>query len=76
MKSILWTLCGALLVCGVAAAVDVRLNDGTVIEAESYRLTGSYIMLKLAEGMKEMLQVRPSNIRIHRSSPSPLFQCS
>ncbi|MCG6949544.1 MAG: hypothetical protein LJE93_11575 [Acidobacteria bacterium] len=39
-----------LLIAGTAAAVDVTLRDGTVITAESYRLTGSYIMLKLADG--------------------------
>jgi hypothetical protein len=39
-----------LLVAGSAAAVDVTMRDGTVITAESYRLTGSYIMLKLANG--------------------------
>ena len=40
----------ALLVAGSAAAVDVTMRDGTVITAESYRLTGSYIMLTLEGG--------------------------
>ncbi len=39
-----------LLIAGSAAAVDVTMRDGTVITADSYRLTGSYIMLKLADG--------------------------
>lgn len=39
-----------LLVAGSAAAVDVTLRDGTVISATSYRLTGSYIMLEMADG--------------------------
>ena len=39
-----------LLVAGTAAAVDVTMRDGTVITAESYRLTGSYIMFKLENG--------------------------
>ncbi len=39
-----------LLIAGAAAAVDVTMRDGTVITAESYRLTGSYIMLKLDDG--------------------------
>ena len=38
------------LAAGVVGAVEVRLNDGTVISAESYKLTGSYLMLKLADG--------------------------
>lgn len=44
----------ALLVAGLmitsAAAVEVRLHDGTVIEATSYTVTGSYVMLELADG--------------------------
>lgn len=32
------------------AAVEVRLRDGTVLEAASYTLTGSYLMLTLADG--------------------------
>jgi len=39
-----------LLIAGSAAAVDVTMRDGSVITADSYRLTGSYIMLKLADG--------------------------
>lgn len=39
-----------MLVAGSAAAVDVTLRDGTVISATSYRLTGSYIMLEMADG--------------------------
>jgi hypothetical protein len=39
-----------LLVAGSAAAVEVTLRDGTVITATSYRLTGSYIMLEMADG--------------------------
>jgi hypothetical protein len=35
---------------GQAAAVEVRLRDGTVLEADSYTLTGSYLMLMLADG--------------------------
>ena len=68
MKSILWTLCAALLVCGVAAAVDVRLNDGTVIDAESYRLTGSYIMLKLADGRQVAYDVADVDLEALRAA--------
>jgi hypothetical protein len=44
----------SLLIIGVAigqaAAVEVRLRDGTVLDADSYTLTGSYLMLTLADG--------------------------
>jgi hypothetical protein len=44
----------SLVIVGVAvgqvAAVEVRLRDGTVLDAESYTLTGSYLMLNLADG--------------------------
>jgi hypothetical protein len=50
MSRLVQSLALVLLVAGSAAAVDVTMRDGTVITAESYRLTGSYIMLKLADG--------------------------
>ena len=46
----------ALLVVGLlaapAAAIEVRLHDGTVIEAAGYTLTGSYLMLELPDGAR------------------------
>jgi len=50
MSRIVQSLALVLLIAGSAAAVDVTMRDGTVITAESYRLTGSYIMLKLTDG--------------------------
>ena len=50
MSRLVQSLALVLLIAGSAAAVDVTMRDGTVIPAESYRLTGSYIMLKLADG--------------------------
>jgi len=50
MSRVVQALVLVLLVAGTAAAVDVTMRDGTVVTAESYRLTGSYIMLKLADG--------------------------
>jgi hypothetical protein len=38
------------LAAGQAAAVEVRLRDGTVLEADSYTLTGSFLMLTLPDG--------------------------
>jgi hypothetical protein len=39
-----------LAVAGAAVAVDVQLKDGTIINAESYSVTGSYVLLKLPNG--------------------------
>jgi len=50
MSRVVPCLALVLLIAGAAAAVDVTMRDGTVITAESYRLTGSYIMLKLGDG--------------------------
>jgi len=50
MKQIFWSVCAALLITGVVSAVDVPMRDGSVITAQSYRLTGSYIMIELPNG--------------------------
>ena len=50
MSRVVQSLVLVLLIAGTAAAVDVTMRDGSVITAESYRLTGSYIMLKLDDG--------------------------
>ena len=50
MKKTLTVLGLALAVAGAAVAVDVHLKDGTVINAESYSVTGSYVLLKLPNG--------------------------
>lgn len=50
MKKTLTVLGLALAVAGAAVAVDVQLKDGTVINAESYSVTGSYVLLKLPNG--------------------------
>ena len=50
MSRLVQSLALVLLVAGSAVAVDVTMRDGTVITADSYRLTGSYIMIKLADG--------------------------
>jgi hypothetical protein len=50
MSRVILNVALILLIAGAAAAVDVTMRDGTVITAESYRLTGSYIMLTLADG--------------------------
>jgi hypothetical protein len=50
MIRVLQSLTLILLVAGTAAAVDVPMRDGSVITAESYRVTGSYVLLTLADG--------------------------
>jgi hypothetical protein len=50
MRRVFSFLCVGLLLAGAAAAVEVPFKDGTVITAESYRITGSYVMLELADG--------------------------
>ena len=50
MKRLLGALCGTVLAVQWAAAVEVRLRDGTVLDAEQVRVTGSYVMLVLANG--------------------------
>ncbi len=52
MRRVLWALSCALLLAGAVAAVEVRLRDGTVLEASSVRITGSYVMLELADGRR------------------------
>ena len=50
MKRALWTVVFAFLIVGAASAVEIRLKDGTVISADSYKLTGSYLMLQMPDG--------------------------
>lgn len=50
MKRILTVLGLVLAVATVVVAVDVQLKDGTVIAAESYKVTGSFVMVQLPNG--------------------------
>lgn len=68
MKRILSTLCVGLLLAGAAAAVEVTFHDGTVISAESYRITGSYVMLKLADGRQVAYDVADVDIAALRAA--------
>ena len=52
MKRALLSLVVIALVSVPASAVEVRLKNGTVIEAESYTLTGSYMMLTMPNGAR------------------------
>jgi len=68
MKHIFSTLCVGLLLAGAVAAVEVTFNDGTVISAESYRITGSYVMLKLADGRQVAYDVADVDIAALRAA--------
>lgn len=46
------------LAATLAMAVDVRLKDGTVISAEKVNVTGSYVMLTLADGRQVAYDVQ------------------
>ena len=50
MRRIFVTVVVALAALGAAAAVEVPLRDGTVIAADSYTVSGSYVVIKLPNG--------------------------
>jgi hypothetical protein len=52
VKRLLFSLALISLIITPADAIEVRLRDGTVVDAASYRLTGSYLMLTLAGGQQ------------------------
>ena len=68
MSRALQSLALVLLIAGTAAAVDVTMRDGTVITAESYRLTGSYIMLKLGDGRQVAYDVADVDLDVLRAA--------
>jgi len=68
MSRVVQSLALVLLIAGTAAAVDVTMRDGTVITAESYRLTGSYIMLKLGDGRQVAYDVADVDLDVLRAA--------
>ena len=68
MKRVFSTLFVGLLLAGAAAAVEVTFKDGTVISAESYRITGSYVMLKLADGRQVAYDVADVDLAALRAA--------
>ena len=50
MKRALVLVVAIVLVGLSAAALEIRLRDGTVFEAASYTVTGSYLMVTLPSG--------------------------
>jgi hypothetical protein len=57
MRPALWVLGITLVAASLATATDVPLRDGTVITADSYKVTGSYVMIVLADGSQVAFDV-------------------
>jgi hypothetical protein len=53
---------------GAAVAVDVPLRDGTVIAADSYTVTGSYVVLKLPNGSQVAYDVIDVDLQALRAA--------
>jgi hypothetical protein len=68
MRRVFSTLCVGLLLAGSAAALEVRFKDGTVISAESYRITGSYVMIELADGRQVAYDVADVDLAALRAA--------
>jgi hypothetical protein len=62
MKRVIISAVVALLLALPVAAVDVVLKDGTVIKAQSFTMTGSYVMLTLENGAKLAYAVEDVNL--------------
>jgi len=59
----IWILLLALALAALpAAAVEVQLRDGTVLEASTYTVTGSYVMLTLSDGRQVAYDVADVNL--------------
>ncbi len=57
MRPALWVLGITLVAATLATATDVPMRDGTVITADSYKVTGSYVMIVLADGSQVAFDV-------------------
>ncbi len=63
-----WVVVAVLLICANAAAVDVPLRDGTVIAAASHRVTGSYVMIELADGSRVAYDIADVDLEALRAA--------
>jgi len=59
---------GALALVGSAAAVDVLLKDGTVIHAASYKVQGSYVLVRLENGSQVAYDLGDVNLDAMRAA--------
>lgn len=72
MKRTLTVLGLALAVAAAAVAVDVQLNDGTVISAESYKVTGSFVMVRLPNGSQVAYDVADVDVDALRANEAAM----
>ena len=68
MKKISSTLVVLALLAAPAAAVEIPMRNGTVIQAEGYSLTGSYIMIELANGQRMAYDVADVDVEALRAA--------
>lgn len=57
MRPGLWVLGITIAAAALATAMDIPMRDGTVVAADSYKVTGSYVMIVLADGSQVAFDV-------------------
>jgi len=75
IRSVVIGLLSGLLVAALAGAVEIPLKNGKTLEASSYRLTGSYLMVTLANGQRVAYDVADVDLealrRLEAASAAP-----
>ncbi len=64
-------LMATALVAATSSAIEVKLTDGTVLQAESYQVTGSFVMLTLATGQRMAYAVEDVDIEWLKAQETP-----
>jgi len=72
VKKTLTVLGLALAVAAAAVDVDVQLKDGTVISAESYKVTGSFVMVRLPNGSQVAYDVADVDVDALRANEAAM----
>ena len=70
MKRALGTLAAIALTAGVVSATEVRLRNGTVLEAVDYTVTGSYVMVTLPGGGRVAYDITDVDLEALRAAES------
>lgn len=68
MKHTILALTLVLAAAGAAQALDIPLRDGTVVAADSYKVTGSYVMITLAGGGQVAYDVADVDLQALRAA--------
>ena len=68
MKPTHWIPGLLIAAAGAAAAVDVQLKDGTLVPAESSKVTGSFVMVKLPNGAQVAYDVADVDLEALRAA--------